>query len=140
VRISVKHIQEVVAADFGIPVGAMWHPTRERMYSQPRQYAMLLARELTPLSVTVLGKLFDRDHSTICAGVDSARRRLAANRNLALKLEARKLLLTSEPQKVVDSRFIGFSPEICEPSHASPQAIHSSATRERVADTTALAA
>ena len=96
-RISVRHIQEVVAADFDIPVGAMWHPTRERIYSQPRQYAMLLARELTPLSVTVLGKLFDRDHSTICAGVDSARRRVDADANLALKLEARAALLLSEP-------------------------------------------
>ena len=108
-RISVRHIQEVVAADFDIPVGAMWHPTRERIYSQPRQYAMLLARELTPLSVTVLGKLFDRDHSTICAGVDSARRRVAADHNLALRLEARAALLLSEPAKPQVVQIDGFT-------------------------------
>jgi hypothetical protein len=140
VRISVKHIQDVVAADFQIPVGAMWHPTRERQYAWPRQYAMLLARELTPLSTTVLGQLFQRDHSTVCAGIKSARKRISKNRSLALKLEARALLLACEPKKLGDSRFIGFSPVSRDKSHNFPQVIHEPATFVPVAYEAALAA
>jgi chromosomal replication initiator protein len=97
-RISVRRIQEVIAADFGVDPIMFRSPGKAAEIARPRQYAMLLARELTPLSYPVLGKLFGRDHTTIMAGVRSAQRRRAEDPSLALKLEARALLLRSEPQ------------------------------------------
>lgn len=95
-RINVRRIQESIAADFDVSLDLFFSPSRVRPICRPRQYAMLLARELTPLSVTVLGRLFGRDHSTISTGVRSAKRLIANDRDLALKIEARKLLLMCE--------------------------------------------
>jgi chromosomal replication initiator protein len=106
-RISVRRIQELVAADFGVDPILFRSPGKRAQIARPRQYAMLLARELTPLSYPVIGKLFGRDHSTIMAGVRAAQRRVAEDRALALKLGARALMLRSEaspPQ--IDSTII----------------------------------
>ena len=96
-RVSVRRIKETVAADFNVRLDLLNSPARQRDIAWPRQYAMLLARELTPLSLTVLGQLFDRDHTTILTGIDAAKKRMTKDRALALRLEARKLLLQSEP-------------------------------------------
>jgi hypothetical protein len=147
-RVSIRHIQETVAADFGVPAQAMNAPrpvgrkARQncRPVSHARQCAMLLARELTPHSLPVIGKLFHRDHTTIIHGINAAERRLAADRNLALKLEARALLLQCEPPKTVDARFIGFPAKTQDESHTFQQLIHSPAIFNPVAHEPALAA
>jgi hypothetical protein len=115
--ISVRHIQETVAADFGVPMERFLSPCREREVCRPRQYAMLLARELTPHSVTVLGKLFDRDHSTVSTGVRSAQKIVAVSPDIALKLGARALLLTSEPEIAPVSKIVGFASRQAIPFH-----------------------
>jgi hypothetical protein len=139
-RISVRHIQDVVAADFGVPAETFRSPGKHAEIARPRQFAMLLARELTPLSYPVLGKLFNRDHSTIIAGVRAAQKRVSSDRNLALKLEARKLLLQCEQQKAVESRFIGFPAKNRGGEQAHQQVIHSVAIFSDVAPEPALAA
>ena len=139
-RISVRHIQDVVAADFGVPSETFRSPGKHAEIARPRQFAMLLARELTPHSYPVLGKLFNRDHSTIIAGVRSAQRRISRDRDLALKLEARALLLQCEPQKTVSTSFIGFPPKTGISEQAPPRVIHSVALFSDVAPEPALAA
>lgn len=139
-RISVRDIQRHVAADFGVDLDTFYSPARHWEVCHPRQYAMLLARELTPLSVTILGRLFGRDHSTVSTGIQSAKKRLANDRNLALKLEARALLLTSERQKDVDGRFIGFPPKIKENPPAIHQTIQNHSAVGSVVDPQAMAA
>ena len=52
---------------------------RDRSYEQahPRQLAMLLIRELCPnLSAPAIGRVFNRDHSTILHGIKQARERV----------------------------------------------------------------
>lgn len=111
-RISARHIQQAVAADFGVDLNHILSADRSRPVARARQVAYFLSRELTPLSFTVLGQLFDRDHSTLVYGVSAVESRISKDRSLALKIEARKLLLQCEPQKVVDAKTLaklGFS-------------------------------
>jgi hypothetical protein len=147
-RVSIRHIQETVAADFRVPLHTMTMPRpvdryaglNTRPVSQARQAAMLLARELTPHSLPVIGKLFCRDHTTVLFGIRAAKKRVAEDPNLALKLEARALLLQSEPQKSVSSSFIGFPPKTGDAEQAPSQVIHSVALFGDVAPEPALAA
>jgi chromosomal replication initiator protein len=93
VRILVRDIQASIASDFGIPSADFLRRDNHRRFARPRQIAMLLSRELTPLSTVVIGKLFERDHSTVVHGAQAARDSLLLDPVLALKVEARKLLL-----------------------------------------------
>src|SRR5690348_8199597 len=124
-RITVRHIQETIAADFGIESREMRSPSRRRDFAWPRQYAMLLARELTPLSSVVIGHLFGRDHSTIITGVRRAEERIAKDKDLALKLEARALLIQSQPNISGDTGNVGFSAVVSDNSAICTHAIHS---------------
>jgi hypothetical protein len=139
-RISVRNIQRQVAADFGIELERFYSRSRLRADCWPRQYAMLLARELTPLSLTVLGRLFGRDHTTVISGLRSAQRRVAADRNLALKIEARKLLLQCEPIIPVDTKLIGFPPQTRDFPQSRPQPIHNAPHAQLLADPQPVAA
>jgi hypothetical protein len=139
-RVSVRHIIESVADDFRVDIEEMRSRSRVRRVSWPRQYAMLLARELTDLSYPSLAHIFRLDHSTLVHGVGSAKKRLANDRSLALKIEARAMLLQCEPQKVVDARFIGFPPKTSEHSSTHQQLMHSNANCGPLADLQAVAA
>jgi hypothetical protein len=139
-RISVRDIQRHIAADFGVDLDAFYSPSRLSGPCHSRQYAMLLARELTTHSLTVLGRLFGRDHTTVLTGIRSAKKRIAANRELALKLEARALLIQCEPQKPVDATSIGFLPKTNGNATTYQPVVHNPATVEILADPQALAA
>jgi hypothetical protein len=76
-RMLVAHIQAVVAAFYKINVNYMWSAQRGRDVAWPRQVAMYLSRELTPLSLPALGKRFGRrDHTTIMYGISAVQRRM----------------------------------------------------------------
>lgn len=64
-RPSVQAIQQAVAARFSMPFEMMRGKCRKRAYAAPRQMAMVLSRDLTGLSLTRIGMLFDRDHTTV---------------------------------------------------------------------------
>jgi chromosomal replication initiator protein len=62
----IAHIQATVAAYYRIKVQYMWSDQRGRDVAWPRQVAMYLSRELTPLSLPAIGKRFGgRDHTTV---------------------------------------------------------------------------
>jgi chromosomal replication initiator protein len=92
---SVASIQRAVAASFHIPLIEMVSQRRGRDVAWPRQYAMLLAREMTPLSLPNIGRHFGfRDHTTIMHGIAQAKARLKADKELAGKVRylRRKLM------------------------------------------------
>ena len=65
-KISVEEIQKVVAEYFRLPIGDLRSKTRSRSVVVPRQYAMLLIRELTDHSLPEIGNFFGgRDHTTV---------------------------------------------------------------------------
>jgi hypothetical protein len=92
----VAHIQKVVAHYYGIPLREMTSARRSREVARPRQVAMYLARELTPFSLPMIGKLFGgRDHTTVIHAIrtigelDEEDPRMSADINALMeKLEA----------------------------------------------------
>lgn len=77
-RQSIARIQEVVADFYDIPVAEMVSARRALGVSHPRQMAMFLACELTPLSLPVIGRHFGgRDHTTVIHAVKQVKRRTA---------------------------------------------------------------
>lgn len=62
----IASIKRVVSHHFGLPEYEMTSHRRSRRIARPRQIAMALAYELTPLSLPAIGRHFgNRDHSTV---------------------------------------------------------------------------
>jgi chromosomal replication initiator protein len=65
-QISIENIQKTVADYYKIKVSEMYSKKRSRNVARPRQIAMALAKELTPLSLPDIGEAFGgRDHTTV---------------------------------------------------------------------------
>ncbi len=65
-QVSVENIQKTVADYYKIKVSEMYSKKRSRTIARPRQVAMALAKELTPLSLPDIGEAFGgRDHTTV---------------------------------------------------------------------------
>ncbi|MCO6508577.1 MAG: chromosomal replication initiator protein DnaA [Snodgrassella sp.] len=69
---TLEHIQNTVAKFYGITISDMVGKKRTRNLARPRQIAMTLAKELTPLSLPAIGSGFGgRDHTTVMHAVKS---------------------------------------------------------------------
>ena len=65
-QVSIDNIQKTVADYYKIKVGEMYSKKRMRSLARPRQVAMALAKELTPMSLPDIGEAFGgRDHTTV---------------------------------------------------------------------------
>ncbi|WP_230976238.1 chromosomal replication initiator protein DnaA [Pseudothauera nasutitermitis] len=65
-QLSIEHIQKTVADYYKIKVADMHSKKRTRAVARPRQVAMWLAKELTPMSLPAIGDAFGgRDHTTV---------------------------------------------------------------------------
>jgi len=65
-KVTIDLIQRKVSEHFGIKPSEMRSKKRNRVVVYPRQVAMYLSRELTPLSLPEIGNYFGgRDHTTI---------------------------------------------------------------------------
>jgi chromosomal replication initiator protein len=60
-----KAIQSFISGQFNINVEELKSRTRKRSVSFPRQIAMYLTRKYTDISLADIGKLYNRDHSTV---------------------------------------------------------------------------
>ena len=85
-QISVDGIQKTVAEYFKIKISDMHSKKRTRNVARPRQVAMSLAKELTPMSLPEIGEAFgNRDHTTVlhaCRTISTLRKKdTALNRD-----------------------------------------------------------
>ena len=65
-QLTTEHIQKTVADYFKIKVADMHSRSAPRVIARPRQVAMFLAKDLTPLSLPAIGEAFGgRDHTTV---------------------------------------------------------------------------
>lgn len=87
-RPTIAAIQEEVAREFEVPLEALLSSWRTRPVAWPRQIAMLLAREMTGHSYPMIAHRFGRDHATIIKGSRKAKQRIAADEELAARVEA----------------------------------------------------
>lgn len=63
--ISIENIQKTVAQYYSIKVSDLKSKSRKAAVTQPRQIAMVIAKQLTPLSLPDIGEAFARDHTTV---------------------------------------------------------------------------
>lgn len=65
-QLTIEHIQKTVSDFYKIKVADMHSRKRTRVIARPRQVAMWLAKELTPMSLPAIGEAFGgRDHTTV---------------------------------------------------------------------------
>jgi chromosomal replication initiator protein len=95
-RILVADIQRVVEETYGLPPKSMAGERGTWKVSHPRQIAYYLSRKLTKKTYPVLGRLFNRDHSTVVFGVQQARRRIARDPELRDQVETIKERLAGD--------------------------------------------
>ncbi|MHB8837477.1 MAG: chromosomal replication initiator protein DnaA [Gemmatimonadaceae bacterium] len=63
---KVHHVQQAVAAEWGVTVDGLTSKTRTKVLTVPRQVAMYLTREIHGLQLVEIGAAFGgRDHSTV---------------------------------------------------------------------------
>ena len=69
-EVNLDFIQKTVADYYGLPVDLLKDKTRKKEVVMPRQLAMYFAKELTPLSLKLIGHGFGgRDHTTVIHSV-----------------------------------------------------------------------
>ncbi|MBL8445768.1 MAG: chromosomal replication initiator protein DnaA [Zoogloeaceae bacterium] len=65
-QLTIEHIQKTVADYYKIKIADMHSKKRTRVIARPRQVAMWLAKDLTPMSLPAIGEAFGgRDHTTV---------------------------------------------------------------------------
>lgn len=82
-RASVLTIQAAVAKHYGIPPEEMTSQRQGREVARPRQVAMYLSKQLTPSSLSKIGRRFGgRDHTTVIHAIRAVEHRRASNPDL----------------------------------------------------------
>ena len=83
-QISIDNIQKTVADYYKIKVAEMYSKKRVRSLARPRQVAMALAKELTPMSLPEIGEAFGgRDHTTVLHACRKVQQLLEADQGIA---------------------------------------------------------
>lgn len=85
---NIAEIQAIVCAHFGIALGEMRAHRRDRAVAHPRQVALYFCRRLTDHSLPAIGRMFDRDHSTVRHAVIAVERRIDRDPELAAAVAA----------------------------------------------------
>lgn len=84
---SVLDVQRAVCRYAGISRADLKGRNRKRFYVRPRIVAMYLARELTGQSFPLIGRLFDRDHTTCLSAWRRVGAQIAVDTAFAAKVE-----------------------------------------------------
>ena len=92
-ELTIKGIAEVVALEFGTDMVALASRRQDAGVSLPRKVAMYLCRELTPESHEKIGKLFNRDYSSVIAAVLSLQKQMEKDDSLARRVQDIRYLL-----------------------------------------------
>ena len=83
-QIAIDNIQKTVADYYKIKVSEMYSKKRVRSLARPRQVAMALAKELTPMSLPEIGEAFGgRDHTTVLHACRKVRELVEADQMIA---------------------------------------------------------
>ena len=90
VSVTVDKIFSAITDRTGITKADMTGKKREKSVAEARHLAVYLIRELTEMSFPNIGKLFDRDHSTILTSYQKIARKVATDSSYALDLNELK--------------------------------------------------
>ncbi len=95
-QVSVPDIQQTVAIHFNLTIADLKSVRRERRVVRPRQLAMYLAKELTPLSLPDIAMCFGRDHTTVMHAIRTIENLLPRDAQLARDLDVIKAELKGD--------------------------------------------
>lgn len=96
---TLRDIEAAVCARFGLTPQILRGPKKQRGIARPRQIAMYLAREMTPLSYPRIAAWFNRDHTTVLFGERRVRQLMAERPKLAAYVrECRALVVPREKE------------------------------------------
>jgi hypothetical protein len=86
-RTMIADIQATVAGYYGLPAQTMKSHQQYRRVARPRQIAMFLADELTPHSLSEIGRRFDRDHTTVMHALKTVRGLIETDAEVLIDVE-----------------------------------------------------
>jgi len=78
---------QIVAARYGITRDQLKGKRRTNSVALPRQIAMYLMRRQTTLSLSEIGRFFDRDHTTVIHACSKIERLMAEDRTMKDTIE-----------------------------------------------------
>lgn len=88
--ISANQIIDAVCKYFSIDAGDLIGKRRKQEIAKPRHMAMYLCRDLTDMSLQSIGKIFDKDHSSVLYACEKIERETNLDPNLKQTVEAIK--------------------------------------------------
>ncbi len=84
----IEDIVQNTSTVFGVEVDAIFSKVRSRPIVAARKMAMTIARDVNKQSYPIIGRLFDRDHTTVLHAVDTTHERLNVDPALQGKYQA----------------------------------------------------
>lgn len=101
--ITTSDIIEATARHFEIEPADLTGPSREWVFSHPRQIAYLICNEVNGDSLPRIGQNFGwRDHSTVLSGIRAVKRRNCPDEMEAIRLIKEELLPAPTRRQVVN--------------------------------------
>ena len=91
--ITPESIIQIVCSTYDVSLEEMKSSKRNAYINVPRQVVMYLCREYTDISLSDLGKLLNRDHTTIMYGEENIKKNLDKNAELKEKVDLIKKLI-----------------------------------------------
>lgn len=82
-QVRAPEIQQVVADYYGLTIKDLRSTRRDRTIVRPRQMAMYLVRQMTPMAMPDIALFFDRENTTIKHAVETIENLLPRDKNLA---------------------------------------------------------
>src|SRR5208282_386335 len=83
----VKKVASEVCQKFNVTFDRLTMKCRENAVAVPRQVVFYLARELSDIRLTELGRIFHKDHGTVLYGHRSVKERMTVDREFAETVE-----------------------------------------------------
>lgn len=93
-RLTVEHVQKVVAEHFKLKVADLKSKKRQKAFAHPRQIAMYLSRKMTGASFPEIGDRFGgKDHTTVMHNVNKIKSTVERDLDLKAHVESLERLL-----------------------------------------------
>ncbi len=85
--LTVSMICELIGGQFNVSVKDLQSRSRKRMFAFPRQVAMYLARKYTDESLADIGRVFNRDHSTVLHSIKVVANKAVRDTSIGAQLD-----------------------------------------------------
>lgn len=82
-QVTKERIRAVVAEHYSVTEEDLRSPRRNKEFTLPRHIACYLIREMTGASFQLIGRFFDRDHTSIMHGISKIREEVSSDNQLA---------------------------------------------------------